>query len=178
MTVSAELFREVFRRWPSGVAVVTSRHEGPPHGMVVGSFCSLSSEPPLVMVSAGEASRTREIIERSGLFAISILSDTQTAIFERFAGLDRAFDNDRFAGLTTADAPSGMPIFPGGLAWVDCRVVARHPGEGYTIFVGEVVAAALGEAAEATPLVYFRRRPRSLAPSAPDAEPGTRATGS
>lgn len=178
MPISADLFREVFRRWPSGVAVVTSRHEGPPHGMVVGSFCSLSSEPPLVMVSAGVASRTREIIDRSGHFAISILSDAQTAIFERFAGIDRAFDHDRFAGLATTEAPSGMPIFPDGLAWVDCRVVARHPGDGYTIFVGEVVAAALGEAAEATPLVYFRRRPRTLATPDPDADLGDRALAS
>jgi flavin reductase (DIM6/NTAB) family NADH-FMN oxidoreductase RutF len=178
MPVSVDLFREVFRRWPSGVAVVTSRHEGPPHGMVVGSFCSLSSEPPLVMVSAGLTSRTREIIDRSGVFAISILSEAQTAIFERFAGLDRAFDNDRFAGLATTEAPSGMPIFADGLAWVDCRVVARHPGAGYTIFVGEVVATALGEAAEAAPLVYFRRRPRTLAVPAPDADQDDRALAS
>ena len=163
MPITAELFREVFRRWPSGVAVVTSRHDGPAHGMVVGSFCSLSSDPPLVMVSAGETSRTREIIDRGAGFAISILSDAQTAVFERFAGIDRAFDHDRFAGLATVAAPSGLPIFPDALAWVDCRVVARHPGAGYTIFVGEVTQAALGTAAEASPLVYFRRTPRRLA---------------
>lgn len=163
MTVSADLFREVFRRWPSGVAVVTARHDGPAHGMVIGSFCSLSSEPPLVMISAGETSRTRDIIDRGGIFAVSILSSAQTAIFERFAGLDRAFDNDRFVGLATTETPNGLPIFPDALAWVDCRVVARHPGAGYTIFVGEVVAASLGGAAEDAPLVYFRRRPGTLA---------------
>ncbi len=163
MTVSADLFREVFRRWPSGVAVVTARHDGPAHGMVIGSFCSLSSEPPLVMISAGETSRTRDIIDRGGIFAVSILSGAQTTIFERFAGLDRAFDNDRFADLATTETPNGLPIFPDALAWVDCRVVARHPGAGYTIFVGEVVAASLGEAAEDAPLVYFRRRPSTLA---------------
>jgi flavin reductase ActVB len=165
MTVSADLFREVFRRWPSGVAVVTARHDGPAHGMVVGSFCSLSATPPLVMVSAGHTSRTHDVIDGGGQFAVSILSSAQVAIFERFAGLDRAFDNDRFAGLTTVEAPSGLPVFPGVLAWVDCRVVARHHGEGYTIFVGEVVAASLGEAAESAPLVYFRRQPGTLAAS-------------
>lgn len=69
MPISVDLFREVFRRWPSGVAVVTARHDGPAHGMVVGSFCSLSNDPSLVMVSAGETSRTREIIERGGASA-------------------------------------------------------------------------------------------------------------
>ncbi len=167
MTISADLFREVFRRWPSGVAVVTARHDGPAHGMVVGSFCSLSATPPLVMISAGQSSRTRDIIDRGGQFAISILSEAQTAVFERFAGLDRAFDDDRFAGLTTIPAPSGLPVFPDGLAWVDCRVVARHPGDGYIIFIGEIGAASLGESAEAAPLVYFRRHPRALAALGP-----------
>ena len=167
MTVSAELFREVFRRWPSGVAVVASRQEGRAHGMIVGSFCSLSSEPPLVMVSAGRASRTHDVLDASGLFAVSILSGEQTAVFERFAGFDRAFDDDRFAGFATVTAATGAPILPDALAWVDCRVVARHPGDGYTIFVGEVVAAALGDGAEAPPLVYFRRRPETLSLAAP-----------
>jgi flavin reductase (DIM6/NTAB) family NADH-FMN oxidoreductase RutF len=163
MTISADLFREVFRRWPSGAAVVTSCTGGRPHGMVVGSFCSLSLEPPLVMVSAGTATKMHDIIDRQGLFAVSILSHEQVAIFDRFAGFDRNFDHDRFAGLTTTTAVTGMPVLPDALAWVDCRVVDRHLGRGYTIFVGEVVAAALGEAAEDSPLIYFRRRPSSVA---------------
>ena len=164
MTVTADLFREVFRRWPSGVAVLTSRDGDRPHGMVVGSFCSLSSEPPLVMVSAGHASRSHDLIDQSGVFAVSILSSAQTAIFERFAGIDRTFDHDRFSGLETLVAPeSGLPIFPDGLAWVDCEVVARHPGEGYTIFVGAVRAASLGVESEGSPLLYFRRQPAALA---------------
>lgn len=163
MTVSADLFREVFRRWPSGVAVLTSREGDKAHGMVVGSLCSLSSEPPLVMVSAGRTSRSHNLIDESGVFTVSILSSAQTAIFERFAGIDRTFDADRFAGIETVPAPeSGLPIFPEALAWIDCRVVARHPGEGYTIFVGEVLAASLGAPSEASPLLYFQRRPSTL----------------
>jgi flavin reductase (DIM6/NTAB) family NADH-FMN oxidoreductase RutF len=163
MTVSADLFREVFRRWPSGVAVLTSREGDKAHGMVVGSFCSLSSEPPLVMVSAGRTSRSHDLIDGSGVFTVSILSSAQTGIFERFAGIDRTFDDDRFAQLETVPAPeSGLPIFPEALAWVDCRVQARHPGESYTIFVGEVLAASLGASSEDSPLLYFRRQPGTL----------------
>src|SRR3954447_22295750 len=91
MTISVDLFKEVFRRWPSGAAVVTSRNEGRAHGMVVGSFCSLSATPPLVMVSAGHSSRTHDIIAGGNLFAVSILSAEHLAIFERFAGFDSAF---------------------------------------------------------------------------------------
>jgi flavin reductase (DIM6/NTAB) family NADH-FMN oxidoreductase RutF len=158
MVVSPELFREVFRRWPSGVAVATTRTVDRLHGMVVGSLCSLSAEPPLVMISAGHSSRTGALIGEAGIFAASILSGEQTALFTRFAGRDPDYDDDRFAGLAVAAGPTGAPIFSEALAWVDCRVVARHPGVTYTLFVGEVVAAGLGQAAETPPLLYFRRQ--------------------
>jgi flavin reductase (DIM6/NTAB) family NADH-FMN oxidoreductase RutF len=158
MVVSPELFRDVFRRWPSGVAVATTRTAGRVHGMVVGSLCSLSAEPPLVIISAGHGSRTGALVGEAGIFAVSILSAEQTALFERFAGRDPDHDDDRFAGLAVAVGLTGAPILPEALAWIDCRVVARHPGATYTVFVGEVLAAGLGQAAEATPLLYFRRQ--------------------
>jgi flavin reductase (DIM6/NTAB) family NADH-FMN oxidoreductase RutF len=130
--------------------------------MVIGSLCSLSADPPLVLFSAGAASRTGALVEAAGVFAASILGAEQGALFERFAGRDPAHDADRFAGLAVAAAATGAPIFPEAVAWVDCRVVARHPGATYTLFVGEVVAAGLGRAAEASPLVYYRRERRRL----------------
>ena len=162
MAISEELFREVFRRWPIGVAVATTRVGDRAHGMVVGSLYWLSAAPPLVLFSAGQASRTRALVDAAGIFAASILSADQTTIFERFAGRDPVHDDDRFAGLTVAEAVTGAPVFPEALAWVDCKVVARHPGATYTIFVGEVLAAGLGSAAERAPLVYFRREPHWL----------------
>jgi flavin reductase (DIM6/NTAB) family NADH-FMN oxidoreductase RutF len=108
------------------------------------------------------ASRTQALVQQSGIFAVSILAETQVEIFDRFAGFDRTHDHERFAELTTITAVTGAPIFSDGLAWVDCRVVARHPGPTYTIFVGEVVAAGLGRDAEAAPLIYFRRQRREL----------------
>ena len=166
MATTPDLFREVMRCWPSGVAVVTSLSGSPPntraHGMVVGSFCSLSAEPPLVMFSASATSRTHAVVAESGVFAISILSQEQVEVFERFAGFTPSHEGNRFAGLATMSATTGVPVFPDGLAWLDCRVVRQHPGEGYTIFVGEVVEASLGSGAEGLPLIYFRRRRHHL----------------
>jgi flavin reductase (DIM6/NTAB) family NADH-FMN oxidoreductase RutF len=162
MTISADLFREVFRRWPSGVAVVTSCEQNRPHGMVISSFASLSNDPPTVMFSASSSTRMHAIVPQQGAFAISILGGEQGALFERFAGFDRTFDSNRFIGLDYATARTGMPVFPDGIAWIDCKLVASHPGNGYTIFVGEIVAASLGEACEGEPMVYYRRRHSAL----------------
>lgn len=162
MTISADLFREVFRRWPSGAAVVTSCEYNHPHGMVISSFASLSNDPPTVMFSASASTRMHSIVPQQGAFAISILSAEQLDVFQRFAGFDRTFDSNRFIGLDYATARTGMPVFPDAIAWVDCKLVASHPGNGYTIFVGEIVAASLGEACEGPPMVYYRRTPQAL----------------
>lgn len=168
MTISADLFREVFRHWASATAVVTSCDHNRPHGMVISSFSSLSSDPPMVMFSAGTNSRMNAIVDQQGQFAVSILSSKQIELFERFAGINRTHDDNRFFGLNYATALTGMPIFPDGMAWVDCEVVNRHPGPGYTIFVGEIVAAGLGKDSEEAPLVYYRRQARVLPYESPD----------
>lgn len=162
MTISADLFREVFRRWPSGAAIVTSCEQNRPHGMVISSFASLSNDPPTVMFSASTSTRMHNIVPQQGSFAVSILGGEQSDLFERFAGFDRTFDDNRFIGLDYATALTGMPIFPDAIAWVDCKLVASHPGNGYTIFVGEIVAASLGEACEGSPMVYYRRQHTAL----------------
>ena len=165
--VAADTLRDVFRQWPSGVAVVTSRVRTSPasltQGMVISSFCSLSAEPPLVMFSASRSSRTGPVVDASGVFAVSILTERQGHLFERFAGLHPAHDDDRFVGLETSEAVTGAPVFPDALAWVDCRVVQKHAGENYTIFVGEVLDAAVRAHPESLPLLYFRRSRRQLA---------------
>ena len=163
MTVTEELFREVFQRWPSGIAVASSVDlDGSPYGMVVGSFCSLSREPPRVMMSAGATTRIHDVVARSGNYAISILSREQRTLIDRFTGIDRRFDANRFEGLRTEKAITGAPVFPDAVAWVDCQVTASHHGDGYTIYVAEVVAASLGESADDLPMVYFRRTPRTV----------------
>ncbi|MCX6023691.1 MAG: flavin reductase family protein [Chloroflexi bacterium] len=171
MSVAAETFRAVFRQWPSGVAVVSSRARTPlgeiTQGMVVSSFCSLSADPPLVMFSASRSSRTHDVVAESGVYAVSILSESQGPVFERFAGLDPVYDDDRFAGLATVEAVTGAPILPDAIAWVDCRVIQEFAGEKYTIFVGEVLDAALGAHQESLPLLYFRRARHQLAVNAP-----------
>jgi flavin reductase (DIM6/NTAB) family NADH-FMN oxidoreductase RutF len=171
MSVANDVFRDVFRQWASGVAVVTSciRTGGEEilQGMVISSFCSLSADPPRVMFSASHSARTYDVVAESSIYAVSILSEAQGRIFERFAGLDPVYDKDRFNGLATIEAATGAPIFPDALAWVDCRVVERYPGETYTIFVGEVVDAGLGSSVTSRPLLYFRRAPRQLAATAP-----------
>ncbi len=159
MSVDAETLRHAMRQWASGVSIVTASHAEQQHGMTVNSFISVSLNPPLVLVSLEHGRHTHELVERSGYFGVSILSDQHKEISERFAG--RATETgDRFAGLETFRLVSDTPLLSEALAALDCRVVERHPAGTHTLFIGEVMAVQNQEGG--SPLLYFNQAYRKL----------------
>src|SRR6266581_2424174 len=77
--------REVMRRFPAPVAVVTTAVDGERFGLTVGSLVSLSLEPPLVGISIGKESSSHEPIRRADGWAASLLSGAQADIAQHFA---------------------------------------------------------------------------------------------
>ncbi len=159
MSLDAQLLRQAMRAWATGVTIVSSHAGGERHGMTVSSFTSISLDPPLVLVSLSQGSRTGELLLRSGEFGVTILSAGQREISERFSGRIPD-DADRFVGVETETLATGVPFVRGGLAYFDCRLVTRYPAGTNTLFIGEVVAARSLEAGE--PLVYFDQGYRKL----------------
>ncbi len=159
MRLDAEALRGAMRLWASGITIVTARAGGRQHGMTVSSFTSISLEPPLVLVSLAIGSLTNLLVQRSGVFGITILSAGQQEIARRFA-THVPETEDRFAGLETERLVSEAPFIKGGLAQIDCKVTATHPAGTNALIIGEVVAVKSG--GEDEPLVYFNREYRHL----------------
>jgi flavin reductase (DIM6/NTAB) family NADH-FMN oxidoreductase RutF len=159
MTFDPENLRVVMRSWTTGVALVTAAFEGRRHGMTVSSFTSVAMEPPLVLVCINTASRTHDLIQGSGRFAVAVLAEEQEAVASRFAG-GHNNPEDRFAGLPVIDTQSGCPLPVGSLAYVDCELAARHPAGTSTIFVGQVTAAEV--LSQGRPLLYFQKGYRRI----------------
>ncbi len=160
MPVDPELLRSTLRLWASGVCVVTSHDQGRPHGMTVSAFASVSLAPPLILVCLENTSRTHRLVRQSGVFAVSILNETQAELADRFAGRIPD-DADRFEGVPFRTAATGCPIIEGCLAYLDCRLAASHPAGTHTIILGEVTEAERRQ--DGAPLLYFERRYRRLA---------------
>lgn len=154
--VSADLFRSLLGRFPSGVTVVTAARDGEIAGMTVSSFTSVSLEPPLVFVSLTMGKLTTKLVEESGWFAANVLSADQADLSERFAYAD---DADRFSGLEIETGAHGLPLLPDTVAGLECRVVQAHTAGDHLIFVAEVVT---GRFAEVDPVVYLRGTYRRL----------------
>ena len=160
MAVDSEALRGVMRHWTTGVTVLTTLDGGQAHGMTVNAFTSVSLEPPLVLACIERVVRTHAMVERSRVFAISLLREGQEHISNRFAGRETDI-NDRFLGLSTYTAITGSPILADNLGYLDCVVTAVYEAGSHTIFLAEVVEAQVQNSQQ--PLVYFNRAYRALA---------------
>ena len=147
------------RAWTSGVTIVAAAHNGQRHGMTVSSFTSVSLDPPLVIISLQDSSRTRDLVYHAQAFSVTVLSGRQQQVSELFAG--RTVDSqDRMQDVETETLLTGAPFIKGGLAYIDCRVRQSVDVGPNTLFIGEVVAARAG--GEGGPLVYHDRMYRRL----------------
>jgi len=150
MPIDSATFRSVLGRFVSGVTIVTARDdEGIDHGMTASAFCSVSLDPPLVLVSIAHDATLHPVLLVQAEMAVSILTASQEAIARRFA---EKLDN-RFDGVGFTRGVTGAPLIDGALATIEGRVIHRHPGGDHTIFVAEVLAAS---ATMDEPLLYYR----------------------
>jgi flavin reductase (DIM6/NTAB) family NADH-FMN oxidoreductase RutF len=148
--MTGEELREVMRRFPAPVAVVTAEVDGERFGLTVGSLLSLSLEPPLVGISIGKDSSSHEPIRRARGWAASLLGGGQTRIAQHFArrGIPPLA---LWHGVDVRDGARG-PLVDGALGWLECRTVAEHEAGDHTVFIAEVEAIELGAPGEG--LVY------------------------
>ena len=151
--------REAMRQWATGVTVVSSLHNGVRHGMTVSSFTSISLEPPIVLISLSRDTRTHDLVQRSGIFGVTLLNQSQHEISDRFAGRT-ADDQDRFADLETFVLHTGAPFLYGGLSYLDCVVTASQDIGDHTLFIGQVIALQVEP--DGAPLIYYNRDYRRL----------------
>jgi 3-hydroxy-9,10-secoandrosta-1,3,5(10)-triene-9,17-dione monooxygenase reductase component len=148
MTVDASLFKRALGQLASGVTVVTTRNsEGRPLGLTVTAFCSVSLDPPLVLVSIDNRSEAHEGFRACGLFAVSLLAEGQEEISRRFARVGAS----KFEDLSLATGRHGVLLVPGALAQIECRVAATWSGGDHTLYLGEVLTLRV---APGHPLIY------------------------
>ncbi len=159
MTADPEALRIALRNWATGVTIVSATDGAASHGMTVSTFTSISLTPPLILVSLEKVARTHDLVQRSGAFGVSILSQEQQEISDRFAGRHTE-DLDRFAGLAVRTLVTGAPLLAENLSCFDCSVTSSQAIGTHTVFFGEVLALEVN--ANAKPLIYFQQAYRML----------------
>jgi flavin reductase (DIM6/NTAB) family NADH-FMN oxidoreductase RutF len=147
----------------SGVTLVTVADDRDDVGVTVSAFCPVSMRPPLVLISLIAESYPAELLGRLDRFAVTVLASGQRALAGRFAATGRPG-----ARLLLDDVPhrrgtvSGALIPDGGLAAMECEVVARVPAGDHLLVIARVLfVPSVAESGD--PLLRFRGRYPALA---------------
>jgi flavin reductase (DIM6/NTAB) family NADH-FMN oxidoreductase RutF len=139
------------RRFPTGVAIVTTTLDGRVHGFTANAFASVSLEPPTVLICVNRIATAHPLIAASQRFCVNILALDQRRLAERFAGGE---PRSRFDRVAYRIGVTGSPILEGTVAHVDCEVTEELSASTHSIFLGTVLDAGWRDAA---PLGYFDR---------------------
>ncbi|MET7473809.1 flavin reductase family protein [Streptomyces sp. NPDC005648] len=145
-------FRDVLGNFPTSVvAITTTDGEDRPHGMIVGTFTSVSLDPPLVSFLADRSSATLREIRAAGRFCAGALAGNQERLSRKLASGPAG---QRFDGTNWRTSSLGNPVLDGVVAWVDCTIEQVVEIGDHLLVVGRV--HDLRAESPATPLLFFR----------------------
>jgi flavin reductase (DIM6/NTAB) family NADH-FMN oxidoreductase RutF len=140
--------------FPSGVTIVSTLDErGKPRGLTCTATCSLSAQPPLLLVSLDNRSGTLAAIRSSRRFVVNYLLAGRGELSNQFA----APSVDRWKDVAWRPNRYGIPVlYADSLAHTECRLVNAVEAGDHTIVVGRVEGGR-APAPGTQPLIYFRR---------------------
>jgi flavin reductase (DIM6/NTAB) family NADH-FMN oxidoreductase RutF/DNA-binding IclR family transcriptional regulator len=148
---NSRYFRDVLGNVPTAVVAITAMdEEGKPTGLTVGSFASVSLDPPLVAFLPDKSSSTFPKIQKAGQFCANILTANQEDVCRNLA----IKGGDKFARLRWEESPFGTPHIEGAIGWIDCTITDIHDAGDHLIVVGAVDALRADH--RDSPLIFLR----------------------
>ena len=146
-------FFSIMAAFPTGVAVVTTLDdEGQPRGLSSNAFCSVSADPPLILVCVDKNSRTLSALHHSRRFVVNFLREGRRELCAVFASKA----DDKFAHTVWEPADNGMPLLvDDAVGYLECVTENEVEAGDHIVIVGRVAAGGLDE--EGSPLVYCDR---------------------
>lgn len=134
-------FRAVLGRYPTGVCAITARGtDGGPVVMIVGTFTSVSLDPPLVGFLPARSSTTWPVLRALGRFCVNVLAQGQEGLARQIA----MRGPDRLAGLAFTPSGNGAPRLAGVVASIDCDLMSVSQSGDHDFALCRVTALRAG----------------------------------
>ena len=150
--IDPAIFRQVLGAYPTGVAVITAIDEqGEPVGMVVGTFTSVSLDPPLVGFLPDKSSTSWPRIEKAGRFCVNVLGSDQQQLCRQLAG-----KGDRFAGVNLTVSDHGVPVLADSIVTIECTIHSVTEAGDHWFVLGNVLRMEAPR--EGDPMLFHRGR--------------------
>jgi flavin reductase (DIM6/NTAB) family NADH-FMN oxidoreductase RutF len=143
---------ELFRRLTNGVYVVGVAHAGQRDAFTAAWITQISFDPLLLALSINPRHASYPILIAAGAFAVSVLRRGQIELARHF-GTQSGRAVDKLAGQRWQTAPGGAPVLLDALAYLECRVIARHRAGDHELVLGEAVGGRV-LTLEAVPMTY------------------------
>jgi cob(II)yrinic acid a,c-diamide reductase len=153
--VEPQLYRDAMARFAGAVHVVATDGTAGPRGVTVIAACSVSDQPPTILVCVNARNAGNALFLDNGVFALNTLSAAQQEVSVGFSGLTGLSTEERFRLGRWTTLATGAPVLGDALAAFDCELVeAKQMATHYVLF-GQVAAIRIG--GEDRPLVYHGR---------------------
>lgn len=153
--VEPRLYREAMSRYAGAVQVVTTDGPYGRRGTTAIAACSVSDDPPTVLVCLNRLKPENDLFAQNGVFALNTLAMAQRPIADAFSGLTKLSQDERFALGEWATLSSGAPVLLGTEASFDCHIVEAKDFETHRILFGKVTGIRIGDSLQ--PLIYHHR---------------------
>ena len=157
--IDVKLFTTAMRRTATPVSVVTTEGGGGRFGVTVSSLCSVSVDPPQVLVCVHLSGPTAGALRTNKCFAVNILDRRHRHVADSFAGRIERWRADRFACDSWVSLVTGAPVLADGLLVMDCELTRELVVSTHAVFVGTVVGL---QSREGAPLLYSDQAYRTL----------------
>lgn len=155
MNIDAPTFKQAMRQCAGAVALVTvGTSLGRRTGLTVTSACSLSDDPPSLLVCVNRNASAHSRIREEACFGVNFLCEDQTLLALTFSGQKGINGEDRFAFGRWVESVTGTPLLADAVAAFDCMLAQEFETKTHSVFVGEVRNVRIS--AETNPLVYVR----------------------
>lgn len=156
MPIDSKEFRQLLGHFAAGVTIITTiGRDGKPYGLTATAFCSVSLDPPLVLMCVDKKAESHPHFEPSGSFAVNFLTQEQIDLSNRFA----RSGGEKFQDIDWQRGALGMPLLPRSLARLECAITQSIDAGDHTVFIGRVEAGSLGGG---DPLMHFNGAYRAL----------------
>jgi flavin reductase (DIM6/NTAB) family NADH-FMN oxidoreductase RutF len=156
MPITSDQYRQIMRRYPAAVTIISTGRAPERSGMTATAVMSLSAEPVRVVCAINRSSLTFAHMERNGFFCVNTLSQEQTELATLFAGRDTRFGEERFSEEHWTTLESGAPVLRQAVMALDCRLNQCIEMGTHALVIGDVLAGTV--VATQPPLLYVDGR--------------------
>lgn len=153
-TISAKEHCSSMRHFAVGVALITGRDGAAQAGLTATAVCSVTADPPRLVVFVNKNVVARQIIMDSGALCVNVLAGDQEEIAKVFAGMVKDVHGDaRFQYGNWGQQVTGAPSLDNALISFDCRVIKVFDESTHNAFLCEVLST--NERSDGEALIYL-----------------------